>query len=381
MDFKLSEDLELWRKTIREFTENEVAPHDEAMDRANDLPWDIIAKMREAGIFGIPYPEEYGGSDMGSLAGAITTEELARGSASVALTLDAHWLATDPIFQAGTDEQKKKYLPDLVSGKKLAAFALTEPGAGSDAAGIVSTAVRDGDEWVLNGTKAWITNGGAADTYVIAVKTDKTKGARGISTFIVEKGTPGFSIGKKEDKMGCRGSVTTELIMDNCRIPAANLLGKEGEGFKIAMQTLDFGRACVGAMGVGTAQSVMEKAARYANQRQAFGAPIAKLQAIQFKIADMAIGVEAARHLVYKAVWKRDQGQRFSQEAAMAKVFGAEVAMSACREAIQVFGGNGSSRDYPVERALRDAKLLEIGEGTSEVLRMVIGMTTLREFA
>ena len=216
-----------------------MAPHDEAMDRANDLSWDIIAKMRDAGMFGIPYPEEYGGSNMGSLAGAITTEELARGSASVALTLDAHWLATDPIYLFGTEEQKRKYLPDLVSGKKLAAFALTEPVAGSDAAGIVSTAVRDGDHWVLNGTKAWITNGGAAEVYLIAVKTDKTTGARGISTFIVEKGTPGFSIGKKEDKMGCRGSVTTELIMDNCRIPAANLLGKEGEGFKIAMMTLD----------------------------------------------------------------------------------------------------------------------------------------------
>ena len=381
MDFRLSEDLELWRKTVREFTENEVAPHDEAMDRANDLSWDIIAKMRDAGMFGIPYPEEYGGSNMGSLAGAITTEELARGSASIALTLDAHWLATDPIYLFGTEEQKKKYLPDLVAGKKLAAFALTEPGAGSDAAGIVSTAVRDGDDWVLNGTKAWITNGGAAEVYLIAVKTDKTKGARGISTFIVEKGTPGFSIGKKEDKMGCRGSVTTELIMDNCRIPAANLLGKEGEGFKIAMMTLDFGRACVGSMGVGTAQSVMEKAARYANQRQAFGGPIAKLQAIQFKIADMAMGIQAARFLVYHAVWKRDQGLRFSQEAAMAKVFAAEVAMNACREAIQIFGGNGYSRDYPVERCLRDSKLLEIGEGASEVLRMVIGMSTLKEFA
>ena len=272
-------------------------------------------------------------------------------------------------------------MPDLVSGKKLAAFALTEPVAGSDAAGIVSTAVRDGDHWVLNGTKAWITNGGAAEVYLIAVKTDKTTGARGISTFIVEKGTPGFSIGKKEDKMGCRGSVTTELIMDNCRIPAANLLGKEGEGFKIAMMTLDFGRACVGAMGVGTAESVMEKAARYANQRQAFGGPLGKLQAIQFKIADMAMGIAAARFMVYHAVWKRDQGMRCSQEAAMAKVFAAEVAMSACREAIQIFGGNGYSRDYPVERALRDAKLLEIGEGASEVLRMVIGMTTLKQFA
>lgn len=381
MDFRLSEDLELWRETVREFTDNEVAPYDEAMDRANDLSWDIINKMSDAGMFGIPYPEEYGGSDMGSLAGAITIEELARGSASIALTLDAHWLATDPIHLFGTEEQKKKYLTDLVTGKKLGAFALTEPGAGSDAAGIISNAVRDGDHWVLNGTKAWITNGGAAEVYVVAVKTDKTKGARGISTFIVEKGTPGFSIGKKEDKMGCRGSVTTELILDNCRIPESNLLGKEGEGFKIAMVALDFGRTCIGAMGVGTARAAMEKAALYANQRQAFGGPLAKLQAIQFKIADMTIGIDAARFLVYHAAWKRDQGQRYSHEAAIAKVFGAELAMEACREGIQIFGGNGYSRDYPLERYLRDAKLLEIGEGASEVLRMVIGMSILKEFA
>jgi butyryl-CoA dehydrogenase len=381
MDFRLSEDLELWRKTVREFTDNEVAPYDEDMDRTNDLSWDIIHKMSAAGMFGIPYPEEYGGSNMGSLAGAITIEELARGSASIALTLDAHWLATDPIHLFGTDEQKKRYLPDLVAGTKLGAFALTEPGAGSDAAGIVSSAVRDGEEWVLNGTKAWITNGGAAEVYVIAVKTDNTKGARGISTFIVEKGTPGFSIGKKEDKMGCRGSVTTELVLDNCRIPKSNLLGKEGEGFKVAMVALDYGRTCVGAMGVGIAQSAMEKAARYANQRQAFGGPLAKLQAVQFKIADMAIGIEAARFMVHYAAWKRDQGQRYSKEAAMAKVLGAEVAMEASREGIQIFGGNGYSRDYPLERYLRDAKLLEIGEGASEVLRMVIGTTILKEFA
>lgn len=381
MNFKLSEDLQLWRETVNEFTSNEVAPHDEAMDRANDLSWDIIEKMRKAGMFGIHYPEEYGGSDMGALAGAITIEELARGSASIALTLDAHWLGTDPIYLFGTEEQKEKYLPDLVSGKKLGAFGLTEPGAGSDAAGIISTAVRDGDEWVINGTKAWITNGGAAEIYIVAVKTDKTKGARGISTFIVEKGTPGFSIGKKEDKMGCRGSVTTELIFDNCRVPASNLLGKEGEGFKIAMVALDYGRACIGAMGVGTARAAMEQAAAYANQRQAFGAPIANLQAVQFKIADMAMGIEAARFMTYHAAWKRDQGERYSHEAAMAKVMGSEVAMEACKEAIQIFGGNGYSREYPVERYLRDAKLLEIGEGASEVLRMVIGMTTLKQFS
>ncbi|NLY50519.1 MAG: acyl-CoA dehydrogenase [Firmicutes bacterium] len=381
MDFRLSEDLELWRNTVREFTEKEVAPYDAEMDEANDLNWDIIRKMSEAGMFGIPFPEEYGGSNMGSVAAAITTMELARGSASVALTLDAHWLATEPIALFGTEEHKKKYLPDLATGKKLAAFSLTEPGAGSDAAAITSTAVKDGDEWVLNGTKAWVTNGGAADVYLLAVKTDPTKGARGISTFIVEKGTPGFIIGKKEDKMGCRGSVQTELAMDNCRVPAASLLGNEGEGFKIGMTTLDFGRVCVGAIGVGLAQAAMERAARYANQRQAFGGPLAKLQAVQFKIADMAMGIEAARLLVYYSAWLRDQGKRYTKEAAMIKVVGAEVAMSAAREAIQIFGGNGYSREYPVERLLRDAKLMEIGEGALEVLRMVIGTTVLREFA
>ncbi|MGI6604498.1 MAG: acyl-CoA dehydrogenase family protein [bacterium] len=381
MDFKLSEELELWRKTVRVFTEKEVAPRDAEMDSTGEFPWDIIKKMAENGFFGIPYPEEYGGAGMGALAGAITIEELARGSSSVALTLDAHWLGVDPIVAHGTPEQKAKYLPDLVSGAKLGAFALTEPSAGSDAAGILSTAVRDGDFWVLNGTKAFITNGGAADIYLIAVKTDKTKGARGITTFIVEKGMPGFSIGKKEDKMGCRGSVTTELIMDNCRVPAENMLGKEGEGFKVAMMTLDFGRACIGAMGVGCATAAMEAAARHANQRHAFGGPISKLQAIQFKIADMTMGIEAARLLAYRAAWLRDQGQRYSKEAAMAKVVGAEVAMKATKDAIQILGGYGYTRDYPVERYLRDAKLLEIGEGASEVLRMVIGTSTLRDFA
>lgn len=381
MDFNLSDDLRLWRETMVEFTEKEVAPHDEAMDRANDLAWPVVEKMRETGLFGIPFPEAYGGSGMDTLAAVLTLEELARGSSSIALTLNTHWIATLPLLKYGTEEQKAAYLPDLASGERLAAFALTEPAAGSDVAGLLTTAVREGDHWILNGSKAWITNGGIAGVYLIAAKTDPAQGARGISMFLVEAGSEGFGIGKKEDKMGCRGSVTAELILNKCKIPAENLLGAEGQGFKIAMEALDYGRVLVGAMGIGTARAAMEAAAAYANRRQAFGAALARLQAVQFKIADMVIGIEAARQLTYLAAWKRDQGGRYSQEAAMAKLKASEVAMANCKDAIQIFGGNGYSREYPVERYFRDAKLLEIGEGASEVLRMIIGMTVLKEYA
>ncbi|BCV24532.1 MAG TPA: acyl-CoA dehydrogenase [Firmicutes bacterium] len=379
MDFKLSEEQELLRKTVREFAEKELAPRDAAMDRANELPLDIVQKLVDAGLFGVYFPEEYGGAGADSVSAVIVMEELAKGSASIALTLDAHWLAVDPILHFGTPEQKKRFLPDLVSGNKLAAFALTEPAAGSDAAGIQSRAVKDGASWVLNGTKAFITNAGPAEVYVAAVKTDPEKGARGISTFIVEKGTPGFTIGKKEDKMGCRGSATAELGFSDCRIPAENLLGEENNGFRVAMSTLDFGRTCVAAMGAGLAGAALKVAAKYAQERQAFGQPIARFQAIQFMIADMAIGIEAARLLAYEAAWRRDAGLPYSKQAAMAKVLAADVAMKTCRDAIQVLGGYGYTRDYPPERYLRDAKLLEIGEGTSEILRMVIGTSTIKE--
>ncbi|MDI3534378.1 MAG: butyryl-CoA dehydrogenase [Thermosediminibacterales bacterium] len=378
MNFELTEEQKMIRKMVREFTEKEVAPRDEEMDRTGEFPYDIMKKMAENGLFGIPYPEEYGGAGADSVCGVITIEELAKGSASVALTLDAHWLAVDAINLFGNEEQKKKYLTPALTGEKIAAFSLTEPVAGSDAAAIQATAELDGDEWVLNGTKAFVTNGDAADIYVIAVKTDKSKGVKGISTFIVEKGSPGFSIGKKEDKMGCRGSITTELILKDCRVPKENLLGKEGEGFKIAMVALDGGRMHVGAMAVGLAEAAKDIAVKYAKERYAFGQPIGNFQAVQFMIADMEMEIEATRLMVYKTATLRDKKIRYSKEAAMVKVFGSEMAMKTAKNAIQILGGYGYTRDYAPERLLRDAKLLEIGEGASEVLRMVIGSTVLR---
>lgn len=378
MNFKFTTEQEMIKNMVRDFTEKEVAPYDSEMDKKGEFPWHIIDKMRENDIFGIPFPEEYGGAGGDALCEAITLEELGRGSASVAITLDAHLLCAHPIYQFGTEEQRKKYLPDLISGKKLGAFGLTEPCAGSDAAGIQSTAKLDGDHYVLNGRKAWITNFSVADIYIVAVKTNPDIGVKGISTFIVEKGTPGFIVGDKEDKMGVRGSDTGELIFDNCRIPKENLLGGEGQGFKIAMIALDSGRMGVGAFGVGISQHAMEEAIKYANQRTAFGKNIGKFQAIQFMIADMSMEISAARNLVYAAACKRDNKERFSVEAAMAKLFSAEVSMKTTKNAIQVFGGYGYSREYPVERLLRDAKILEIGEGTSEVLRMVIGGNAIK---
>lgn len=378
MNLNLSTEQEMIRNMVRDFTEKEVAPYDADMDKSGEFPWEIIKKMSENGLFGISFPEEFGGAGADALCEAITLEELARGSGSVSITLDAHMLCAHPINQFGTEEQKKKYLPDLVSGKKIGAFGLTEPSAGSDAAGIKTTAVLDGDEYVLNGQKVWITNAGVAEVVLIAAKTDTESGVRGISTFIVEKGTPGFIIGEEEDKMGIRGSNTGSLILDSCRIPKENLLGKEGEGFKIAMIALDSGRFGIGAMGVGIAQHAMEEAVKYAKERMAFGKNIGRFQAVQFMIADMALEIQAARNLVYQAAFKRDCKERFSTEAAMAKLFASEVAMKTTKNAIQIFGGYGYSREYPVERLLRDAKILEIGEGTSEILRMVIGGNALR---
>lgn len=377
MNFELTEEQKMIQKMVREFTGKEVAPQDPEMDKTGEFPYDLLARMAENGFFGIPYPEEYGGAGGDAVCSAITMMELAKGSSSVALTLDAHWLAADSILKYGTSEQKEKYLrPALID--TLAAFALTEPVAGSDAAGIQTAAEQVGDYWVLNGTKAFCTNGDAAKIYIVAAKTENSRGAKGISTFIVEKGTPGFSIGKKEDKMGCRGSITTELILKDCRLPKENLLGNEGEGFKVAMHALDGGRMHIGAMSVGLAEACLDVASKYAKERYAFGQPIANFQAIQFMIADMAMEIEATRLMVYKAATLRDKGVRYTKEAAMAKVFGAEMAMKTAKNAIQILGGYGYTRDYPLERYLRDAKLLEIGEGTTEVLRVLIGNTVLR---
>lgn len=378
MLLEFTEEQKMLQKMVREFTENEIAPLDEKMDNEG-FNYELWDKIKENGFLGIILPEEYGGANGNPITNALVINEVAKGSASVALTLDGHYLASDAILHHGTEAQKKKYLPKAATDTLLA-FSLTEPSAGSDAAGIQTVAVLHGDTWVLNGTKAWCTNGGVAGIYIILAKTDETKGTRGISAFIVEEGTFGFSVGKKENKMGMRGSSTTELILNECRIPKENLLGKEGDGFKIAMMMLDGARITIGAIAAGLSEAAMKVAKEYANQRVAFGKPIAKLQAIQFMIADMAISIRATKLMTFDCANMRAHGMSITKEAAMVKVYGSEAAMKTCKDAIQVLGGNGYSKDYHVERYLRDAKLLEIGEGASEVLRMLIGTTELNSY-
>jgi butyryl-CoA dehydrogenase len=381
MDFALNEEQEMFRKTIREFAEKEIMPRAQEIDLKGEFPWDIIRKMADLGLMGLPFPEEYGGAGGDAISYAIAVEEIARASGSVAITYSAHIsLACSPIYLFGTEEQKKKYLIPMARGEKIGAFGLTEPGAGSDAAAIKTRAVLDGDEWVINGQKIFITNGSIADVVVIAAVTDPAKGKRGISNFIIEKGTPGFRVGREEDKMGLRGSVTSELIFENCRVPKENLLGKEGEGYKQFLITLDGGRIGIGAMAVGLGMAALEAAVKYAKERVQFGQPIAEFQAIQWMIADMATELEAARLLVLRAAWLKDQGRRFTKEAAMAKLFASEAAVRACYKAIQIHGGYGYTKDYPVERFYRDARLTTIGEGTSEIQRLVIARSILESF-
>ena len=381
MDFALTEEQELFRKSVREFAEKEIMPRAHEIDQKGEFPWDIVRKMAELGLMGLPFPEEYGGAGGDAISYAIAVEEIARASGSVAITYSAHIsLACTPIYLFGTEEQKRKYLIPMARGEKIGPFGLTEPGAGSDAAAIKTRAVLDGDEWVINGQKIFITNGSVADVVVIAAVTDPAKGKKGISNFIVEKGTPGFRVGREEDKMGLRGSVTSELIFENCRVPKENLLGKEGEGYKQFLITLDGGRIGIGAMAVGLGMAALEAAARYAKERVQFGQPIAEFQAIQWMLADMATELEAARLLVYRAAWLKDRGQRFTKEAAMAKLFASEAAVRACYKAIQIHGGYGYTRDYPVERFYRDARLTTIGEGTSEIQRLVIARYILESF-
>lgn len=381
MDFAFSEEQEIFRKSVREFAEKEIMPRAQEIDQKGEFPWDIIKKMAGLGLMGLPFPEEYGGSGGDTISYAIAVEEIARASGSVAITLSAHIsLACGTIYLFGNEEQKRKYLVPMARGEKLGAFGLTEPGAGSDAAAIKTRAILDGDEWIINGQKIFITNGSVADVVVIAAVTDPAKGKRGISNFIVEKGTPGFRIGREEDKMGLRGSVTSELIFEDCRIPRENLLGKEGEGYKQFLITLDGGRIGIGAMAVGLGMAALEASVKYAKERVQFGQPIAEFQAIQWMLADMATELEAARLLVYRAAWLKEQGQRFTKEAAMAKLFASEAAVRACYKAIQIHGGYGYMKDYPVERLYRDARLTTIGEGTSEIQRLVIARYLLESF-
>ncbi|MDR3321552.1 MAG: acyl-CoA dehydrogenase family protein [Synergistaceae bacterium] len=363
------------QKMVREFAEKEVAPLNQEMDR-NGFPHKLVDKMRENGFLGIHYPEKYGGRGGDAVTSVLAIYELAKASGSVALTLDAHWLAADTILVHGTEEQKRKYLP-RASSDIIFAFSLTEPCAGSDAAGIQSVAELSGDEYVLNGTKAWCTNAGVSGVYVVLVKTDETKGAKGISAFIVEGSNTGLKIGKKEDKMGMRGSQTADLILNDCRVKRDALLGKEGDGFKIAMMALDGARITIGAISSGMAETALRISKDYASQRHAFGAPLADLQAIQFKIAEMAIGIEASKLLTFDVARMKAAGQRHTKEAAMAKVFSSAHAVQCALEAIQIHGGYGYSRECLAEQLLRDAKMLQIGEGATDVLLMLIGRTEL----
>ena len=373
MDFALTSEQKLFEKTVHEFCEKEIKPLAKKIDREEYFPWELYKKMGKMGLMGMTVPRKYGGAGIDRVSYMIALEEISRVCGSTGIVIEAHnSLGVGHIFEKGTEEQRKKYLPKLTSGKAVAAWALSEPNAGSDAASIQTTAVLDGDEWVLNGNKQFITSGNIAEVVTVMAKTDKEKGAKGISAFIVEKDTPGFKAGQLEDKLGLRGSRTAELILEDCRLPKKNLLGEKDMGFIGAMNILDRGRTAIGAMAVGIARGALEESIGYAKQRQQFGKPIGKNQAIQWMIADMATEIDAARLLVYRAAYLEDKNVPFSIEASMAKLFGSEIAMRATVKAIQIHGGYGYMRDLPLERFYRDVKLCEIGEGTSEVQRMVI---------
>lgn len=373
MDFGFNKTEELFRQMIKEFAVNEVKPLAAEVDEEERFPMETVEKMGKLGLMGIPVPTEYGGAGGSHLMYIMAVEELSKVCATTGVVLSAHTsLCIDPIMHFGTEEQKKKYIPKLASGEWIGAFGLTEPNAGTDAAGQQTFAVDCGDAWVLNGTKIFITNANYAHVFVVMAMTDKSVGTKGISAFIVEAGTPGFSIGKKEKKMGIRGSATAELIFENCRIPKENLLGKLGGGFKIAMMTLDGGRIGIAAQALGIAQGAMDETVKYTQERKQFGKPISAFQNTQFQMADLETKVQASRMLVYRASVAKGNGLPYSKEAAMAKLFAAETAMEVTTKAVQFHGGYGYTREYPVERMMRDAKITEIYEGTSEVQRMVI---------
>ncbi|WP_237981203.1 acyl-CoA dehydrogenase AcdA [Bacillus thuringiensis] len=373
MHFKLSEEHEMIRKMVRDFAKNEVAPTAAERDEEERFDRALFDQMAELGLTGIPWPEEYGGIGSDYLAYVIAIEELSRVCASTGVTLSAHTsLAGWPIFKFGTEEQKQKFLRPMAEGTKIGAYGLTEPSSGSDAGGMRTTAKRDGDHYILNGSKIFITNGGIADIYVVFALTDPESKQRGTSAFIVESDTPGFSVGKKESKLGIRSSPTTEIMFEDCRIPVENLIGEEGQGFKVAMQTLDGGRNGIAAQAVGIAQGALDASVEYARERHQFGKPIAAQQGIGFKLADMATDVEAARLLTYQAAWLESEGLPYGKESAMSKVFAGDTAMKVTTEAVQVFGGYGYTKDYPVERYMRDAKITQIYEGTQEIQRLVI---------
>lgn len=379
MNFQLTREQELVRQMVREFAVNEVKPIAAEIDETERFPMENVEKMAKVGMLGIPFAKEYGGAGGDTLSYILAVEELSKVCGTTGVILSAHTsLCASLIDQFGNKDQKERYLPDLTTGKKLGAFGLTEPGAGTDAAGQQTVAVLDGDHYVLNGSKIFITNGGVAETFIIFAMTDKSKGTKGISAFIVEKAFEGFSIGKKEDKLGIRASSTTELVMSNCRVPKENLIGQEGKGFGIAMKTLDGGRIGIAAQALGIAEGAFEEAVNYMKERKQFGRPLAAFQGLQWMIAEMDTKIEAARHLVYKAAFLKDAKLPYSVDAARAKLYAAEVAMDVTTKAVQIFGGYGYTKEYPVERMMRDAKITEIYEGTSEVQKMVISGNALR---
>jgi acyl-CoA dehydrogenase len=372
MNLTFTEEQEMMRKMVRDFANSEIVPFIENMERG-EFPRDILRKMGELGLMGIPVPEEYGGAEMDFTSYILAIHELSKVSATIGVILSVHTsVCTNPILYFGSENQKSKYVPKLASGEYLGAFCLTEPSSGSDAASLKSRAVKKGDHYVINGSKVFITNGGEADVYIVFAKTNPELGSKGISAFIVEKNTPGFIVGKDEKKMGLHGSRTVQLMFEDMHVPVENLLGAEGEGFKIAMANLDVGRIGIATQALGIAEAALSAATEYAKDRQQFGKPIAQQQGIGFKLADMATSVEAAKLLVYRAAYLRSQGQKCTLEASMAKLFATRTAVEVATEAIQVFGGYGYTEDYPVERYFRDAKITEIYEGTSEIQRIVI---------
>jgi len=380
MDYLLTEEQVMIRDLCRQIAEEKIKPVAAEFDKTEEFPWDIIKTLAESDLFGIFIEEKYGGMGGHMLDLCIATEELSRGCAGIALCYSATALGADPIILFGSEEQKEKFLPDVAKGKKLCAFGITEPAAGSDASAIQTTAVKDGDHYILNGTKHFITNGGEAEIYTIVAMTNKKKGARGASVFIVEKDTPGFTFGKKEEKLGIRASSTRELIFTDCKVPKENLIGKEGQGFLIAMKTFDMSRPGIGAQALGIAQGALDASVQYAKERKQFGKSISSFQGLQFMLADMATQVEAARALVYASARQIDAGvKNLSKDSSMAKMFASDVAMKVTVDAVQVFGGYGYMQEYPVEKFMRDAKITQIYEGTNQVQRNIIALNLIKE--
>jgi alkylation response protein AidB-like acyl-CoA dehydrogenase len=378
VEFAFTEEQELLRRTVREFALAEIAPHVMRWDEAQEFPHDALRKAGELGLLGILVPEAYGGAGLGYAEYALVVEELSRVDGSVGISVAAHnGLCTNHVYMAGSEALRRKYLPELTSGKKLGGWSLTEPTAGSDAGGTQSTARREGQDWVLNGAKTFTTHGTVGDVIVVFAVTDKAQGKHGISAFVIERGTPGFRPGKKENKMGLRASDTSEVVMQDCRIAAEQLLGREGAGFVDALKILDGGRISIAALALGMARGAYDAAASYAKQRTQFGRPIAEFQAVQFMLADMATKIDAAALLTHRAAWMKDQGMKTTKESAMAKLFASEVGVEVADKALQIFGGYGYVKDYPAEKYYRDMKLCTIGEGTSEIQRLVIAREIL----